>query len=415
MKFVHCNRCQIQAPGEFLKELAFSPKRSFSEIMRQAQQNEDGYLYQEANKHASQRQQENTGKIEQYEAELKEMEEDISYDALDQIMEGKDIDEIVEQILADETRKNLEEKIQTLKWQPEGMSEDDVKEALEEYERQGYIEIHENGIKITSTGARRLASNALEKILQSLGRKDVGTHSTEQTGFGSELTTYSRHYEVGDDYRLVDIERTTLNALERSGQLDFEIDDFQIHEEIHQSRLCAGLVIDESGSMKSGDKLEAAIESGLALAELITREPKDSLKVYLFADTVKEIPYWALVNETLSGDSTDIRAALRTFRETVRREKGDKQVYLITDTDPNTEDGRYVGFDKAVAGVLEEALRYRQDGIGLNIIMLDETPRLKELASTLARKNLGTVFFTSPTKLGQVIVEDYFRAKKDKF
>jgi uncharacterized protein with von Willebrand factor type A (vWA) domain len=164
--------------------------------------------------------------------------------------------------------------------------------------------------------------------------------------------------------------------------------------------------------MRSGNKLEAAMESALAFSELIRREPKDSLKIFLFSDTVKEVPFWTIVNEVLSGDSTDIRAALRTFRETVRSEKGDRQAYLITDTDPNTEDGRYVGFDRAVAGVTEEAWRYRQEGIGLNIIMLDDTPRLKELASTLARKNLGRVFFTSPIRLGEVVVEDYFKTKK---
>ncbi len=88
--------------------------------------------------------------------------------------------------------------------------------------------------------------------------------------------------------------------------------------------------------------------------------------------------------------------------------------YLITDTEPNTESGRFVGFEKAAAGVMEEALCYKQDGVGLNIIMIDETPHLKILASALARKNLGKVFFTSPLELGRVIVEDYLRAKKER-
>jgi uncharacterized protein with von Willebrand factor type A (vWA) domain len=43
--------------------------------------------------------------------------------------------------------------------------------------------------------------------------------------------------------------------------------------------------------------------------------------------------------------------------------------------------------------------------------MLDETPHLKELASTLARKNLGRVFFSSPSRLGQVVVEDYLKVR----
>ncbi len=62
-------------------------------------------------------------------------------------------------------------------------------------------------------------------------------------------------------------------------------------------------------------------------------------------------------------------------------------------------------------GVINEALRYRQEGVGLNIIMLDENMKLRNLASTMARKNLGRVFFTSPDRLGQVVVEDYLRAR----
>jgi uncharacterized protein with von Willebrand factor type A (vWA) domain len=414
MEFEYCTRCQISTPGDFLKEVAYSKNRSLRDILKQAQQKQDSHLYRVSNEYAEQRQRDEAERLQQYEGELKQLEENTAYEALDRIMQGKEVGEIVEWILADEARRNLEEKINTLRWKPQGMSEDDVKQALEEYERQGYIETYEGRVRITSKGAKRLASNALQKILQSLSRKEVGVHSIEEMGFGSEVSAYTRHYEAGDDYSLVNIERTAINALERSGRLNLELDDFEVHEEIHQSKLCAGLIIDESGSMRSNRKLEAAIETALALSELIAREPGDSLRVFMFSETVKEIPSWAIPNEEVSSGSTDIRAALRIFREKVRTEKGDRQAYLITDTDPNTEDGRFVGFDKAAAGVMEEALCYRQDGVGLNIIMMDETLHLKQLASALARKNLGRVFFTSPLKLGQVIVEDYLRAKKER-
>jgi len=413
MIFEYCTRCQITTPGDLLKEIAYSSNRSLQDIIKQAQQTEDSSLYEASQEYAAQRQQEEAEKLLQYETEFQQLEESTSYEALDRLMQGEEIDEVADWMLADEARKNLEEKIRALKWKPQGMSEDDVRQALEEYERQGYIEIHEGKLSITSRGARRLAGSALGRILQSLGRRYIGVHTIEETGFGSELTAYTRRYEAGDDYSLVDIERTALNALQRSGRLDLEPNDFAVHEEVHQSRLCAGLLIDESGSMRSSNKLEAAIETALALSELIRREPEDSLRVFIFSERVKEIPPWAMLNEVLSGDSTDIRAALRSFRELVRNEQGDRQAYLITDTDPNTEDGRYVGFDRAIDGLMEEAAHYRHDRVGLNIIMLDETARLRQLASALARKNLGRVFFTSPNKLGQVIVEDYLRGKRE--
>lgn len=113
-----------------------------------------------------------------------------------------------------------------------------------------------------------------------------------------------------------------------------------------------------------------------------------------------------------AGGTTDIGAALRAFRKGTSNEKEEKQAYLITDTEPNTENGRYVEFKEATLGVVREALYYRMAGITLNIVMLDQGPHLKELASILAKKNQRRVFFTSPTKLGEVVIEDYLASKR---
>ena len=260
-----------------------------------------------------------------------------------------------------------------------------------------------------------MGRSALKKILEKLAKKEIGPHALEETGYGSELSTHSRPYEVGDGYELVDIEKTLLNALEREpGQISLEPEDFQVYETTHESKLCAGLIIDKSGSMNSGYKIDAATDTSLALSELIRREPKDLLKVFLFSDRVKEIRPWDILNTPFGGGSTDIKAAMKAFRRAAAGESGDKQAYLITDTEPNTEDGAFIGFDRAIGGVLEEASRYRQDGITLNIIMLDQNPHLKEFARTLARKNLGRAFFTTPLKLGEAIIEDYLNAKRER-
>lgn len=412
METEYCTRCEIKPEGEFLREIAYSGDRSLQDILRRAQQNEDSCIGRKSSKYAEQRLRQDTERLQEYERELKGLEENASYEAMDDILQGKGIDEIRESMLGDEARKGLEEKIGPLRWKPQDTSQEDVRQALEEYKRQGYIAIQDGKVNITSTGARRLASNALERILQGLSGKELGSHSVEETGFGSELAAYTRDYEAGDDYSLVNIERTALNALERSGRLDLELGDLVVHEDVHQSRLYAGLLIDKSGSMRSGYKLEAAMETALALSELIRREPKDSLKVFVFSVRVKEIPPWGIVNELLSGGFTDIRSAMRDFLKTARNEMGDRQAYLITDTEPNAEDGKYVGFERAAVGVMDEALLYRQHNVGLNIIMLDETPHLKQLASAMARKNLGRVFFTAPHRLGQLVVDDYLRAKK---
>src|SRR4030042_1713551 len=158
------------------------------------------------------------------------------------------------------------------------------------------------------------------------------------------MSTYSRRYELGDAYELVHIEETLLNALERSKvegsarpdrKMQLKAEDFRVFETQYQSRMCAGIIIDESGSMQSDNKLEAAIAASLALSELICREPKDLLKVFTFSEKVRNVPSWEIVNAVAGKGNTDIRAGMRAFRIAARLEKGDKQAYLITDADPN--------------------------------------------------------------------------------
>ncbi|MEE9201713.1 MAG: hypothetical protein V3U31_00780 [Dehalococcoidia bacterium] len=62
--------------------------------------------------------------------------------------------------------------------------------------------------------------------------------------------------------------------------------------------------------------------------------------------------------------------------------------------------------------MMEEVMRCKQEGITINIIMLDQRDELKVLASALAKKGLGRVFHSSPQNLVEVVIEDYLRNKK---
>jgi len=89
------------------------------------------------------------------------------------------------------------------------------------------------------------------------------------------------------------------------------------------------------------------------------------------------------------------------------------QAHLITDSAPNFEDGEFIGFERALVGVLMEARRYRMEDIVLNIVMLDEDPEFREMAKAIAKQNLGRVFFTRPGDLGETLVEDYLLSKRE--
>ena len=410
MEISQCDRCQLTIEDDFLKQIAESDKRSLQDVLGQARR-KDSPVNCALNKQRIERLESGEKQLERSERELKELEEDIAYQAVDALLAGESVDAVSNSILNDDRRQELIEEIRELKWQPEELTEQDALAALQQYEKDGLIEIRGGKVVITSRGARHLANRALERILLSIKSKDIGPHLTEDTGFGSLLSLYTRPYEVGDDYSVIDIERTLLNSVKRRGSLCFEVGDLEVHDEIHESKLTAGLLIDKSSSMKNNGKMAAASDTALALSALIGRDPKETLKVFVFSDMVKQIPVWNITNEMGGGGATDIRAAMRAFRQSIRGETGEKQAYLITDTEPNTEDGHYTGFEKAMQGLVDEALLYRRDGIGLNIVMLDESPKLRRLASIVAEKNVGRVFFTSPKRLGEVLVEDYLRRR----
>ena len=408
----YCTRCIEGQPdeGKVLQELAHS-SRSIQDILRQIYRYR--WMQGRAAEQLRQRLKEGRERLKEYEQQLKEHEESLSHQVMDFLAQGEDINQIVERIMADKLRQELEKGISLLKYQSEDIDYQDLEAALKELEQEGYIDLEEGRVRITSKGAQLLAKQALKKALENLARKEIGRWEVKETGYGTELTTYSRPYELGDEYERVDIERTLLKTLEQGRGLALKPEDFHVFDLVHQTRMYVGVIIDESGSMQ-GDKMAAAVETSLALSELVRREPKDSLKVFIFAEKVLQIPFWDVVNTAIGKGSTDIRAAMQAFRKSAMHQRGDRQAYLITDTEPNTEDGMYVGFERAMAGVLEEALHYREQGITLNIIMLDQRPSLKEFARILARKNLGRVLFTTPQDLGAVLVEDYLRVKKEK-
>ncbi len=407
--------CTIDEPIDYqiLKELArarSTGKKSLEEICRNIK--DLNLLREIAQKLAEQREEQKKTELQKQKEALKDYQDDKSYDVLDQLSSGAEVDEVAEKIKNDTTLLELDEAIKSLE-KVEHITKKDVEQTLKNFEEKGYIGIEKGMLKITSKGSNILAKSILREITENFKKKEIGIHETpENTRYGSKVTSFTRPHEIGDDYELLAIEDTLMKSLERNpNRITLEQRDFRVYKSIHQSKMCAGLLIDKSGSMKDNERINAAIETALAFSELLRVNPTDTLKVFTFSDDVEEIKPSDIVNIDCKG-WTDIRSAMKAFRKAVVGEEGDKHVYLITDTEPNYEGGERIGFEKASVGVLEEALHYRDAQITLNIIMLSWTPHLKDFASTLAKKNLGRVFFTTPYSLGEIILEDYLTNKK---
>jgi uncharacterized protein with von Willebrand factor type A (vWA) domain len=347
---------------------------------------------------------------------LAEVEAKIMARALEGFLDSdKDVDEILDEMGSSEERQRLQAEIESLGRESQRLTKRDLDDALSELSRNGFIDAKATVPRLTSKGARLLGQTSLSRVLENLARRGVGPHRMEEIGHGSRSSSAIRPYEGSDSYERLDIERSLLATLERSGDLhEMSVADFRVRESAHDTDVHIGILVDQSGSMNRQGKVEAAVETALALYGLMEAQfPEDRLQVFAFSEVVREVAHWELPRAAVPMKYTDVRAALRTFRLAVIQETGNRQVYLITDSAPNFEDGAFVGFDAALAGVLTEVRRYKDEDIVLNVVMLDEDPELKETARAIAEQNAGRVFFTRPDALGEVLMEDYLLSKRE--
>ena len=411
-----CTRCMSCTEGHedsVLYDLAHIDDKTISNLMNESRYAVRG-LHEKAWQHAQARLQEAQGARDSKKGQLRDLKERFSRKLLEELAAGGDLDQLLEEYLGDDQRRQLEEDLADLGG-TDDLAPEDMKNSLRDFVDKDLIEINGETIQITPKGSRRLAKYVLRRLWENLSAANGGISSTRDEGFGISDGFASRRYEYGDEFHRIDAEATLLSALVRTGpgngRIEFDEEDLRVWETIEDTRLSIGLIVDESGSM-SGDKIHAAMDISLALSEMIRRNPGDRMRLFLFSNRVRQLAYWDVLNMTFSGGTTDIRAALKRFRLSVTGEQADKQVYLITDSEPNSEDGKYIGFEKAALGVIHEATLFKKERITLNIVMLDNTPHLAEFASLLARRNLGRVFFAEPRNLGAVVMEDYLRTRK---
>jgi uncharacterized protein with von Willebrand factor type A (vWA) domain len=337
---------------------------------------------------------------EQAESMLEELSTEQMREAVEKLLSSQgSLEEILEGMTHQEERLRLESEVEELSRESQGVIKRDFDDILSEFGQRGLTDARKPKLTLTSKGAQLL----------------VGPHRIEEVGHGAMLASTIRPYESGDPYERISIEGSLLATLERGGRLgDFRMDDFRVYEAVHSTEVVFGILVDQSASMNRAGKLEAAVETGLALAELMRSQfPEDRLRILAFSEEVREVVPWELPELVVPMGYTDIRGALKEFRLAVAHETGNKQAHLITDSAPNFEDGEYVGFERALAGVIEEAQRYRAAGIVLNIVMLDEDDKLRDMAKAIARQNLGRIFFVRPGQLGDALVEDYLMSKKE--
>ena len=331
--------------------------------------------------------------------------------AAQQTGSGSDIDfDLVQDLLGPEARKSLEQ----------------LAELAKHLEEEGYIRKVGPRFELTPKGMRKIGQRALQEIFSYIKKDRPGGHEADKLGPGVEYVDSTKPYEFGDPF-VPNLQRTIMNAVLRESAgvpVHIQPEDFEVYRTEHLSQSATVLMVDLSLSMAMRGNFMAAKKVALALDSLIrTKFPRDKLYIVGFSTYAREIKAERL--PYLSWDEfdpyTNIQHGLAVAQKLLSRVKGGtKQIIMISDGEPTAhmESGQlflqYPPSPRTIRATLSEVRRCTQQGIVINIFMLERNSYLIDFIDQMTRLNRGRVFYTTPERLGQYILVDYLGNRKRK-
>ncbi len=288
----------------------------------------------------------------------------------------------------------------------------------------GYVEQREGRLALTPRAIRSIGRHALGELFERLSRDALGRHPVARLGVGHERSYESKAYEFGDPFNL-DIHRTVRNAVLRSGRgtpVRLQADDFEVEQTELATRAATVVMLDVSLSMAMRDNFLAAKKVAMALHALISSQfPRDFLGMVSFGRMARELRPEQLPEVSWDFEyGTNIQHGLALARRMLARERGTKQVVMITDGEPTAhlEPGmaeaffQYPPVRATVDATLAEVNRCTREGIRINTFMLDATDHLQRFVEHVTRLNRGRAFFTTPETLGDYVLVDFIEQKR---
>ena len=300
-----------------------------------------------------------------------------------------------------------------------------LRKLQEELEKAGYIRANGDKLDLTPRGIRKIGEKALKDIFSKLRHAGIGAHEMRKNGlFGEKDEESTKTYEFGDTFD-VHMTRTVKNAVMSNGPgtpLRLSPEDFEVYREESLTQASTVILLDQSRSMAISGSFDAAKKMALALHTLIKMQfPRDNLYVIGFADYAWELKGDQLVKATWGGYSpgTNMQHALILSRQLLNKHRSStRQVIMVTDGEPTAhlEGGApyftYPPSPRTLEMTLREVKRCTQEGIVINVFMLEMAYYLVNFVRQMTRLNRGRAFFTQPDKLGQYVLVDYLNNKR---
>ncbi len=300
-----------------------------------------------------------------------------------------------------------------------------------ELERQGYLQRNAGQLELTPKAVRRLGETALRRVFADLPEGGYGDHEQRDAGQAGEYTGATRRWEFGDE-QSIDAPATVRNALlreagtRRDGQspgVRLSGRDFEVGETQRRTSAAVCLLVDLSYSMALRGTWGAAKQTALALHALVrSRFPQDSIQVIGFSNYARELRETDLAGlgwDMVQGTNLH-HALVLAGRYLDRRPEHDPVVLIVTDGEPTAHlrrDGRS-WFDwppapETIQLTLAEVDKMTRRHASLNVFMLAEDERLTDFVNEVARRNGGRVLNAVPERLGEFVVRDFLRTRRE--
>jgi uncharacterized protein with von Willebrand factor type A (vWA) domain len=307
-----------------------------------------------------------------------------------------------------------------------------LRQTERELEKQGYLQRNAGQLELTPKAVRRLGETALRRVFADLPEGGYGDHEQRDAGQAGEYTGATRRWEFGDE-QAIDAPATVRNALLREAgvprqggeraQVRLSGRDFEVGETQRRTSAAVCLLVDLSYSMALRGTWGAAKQTALALHALVrSRFPQDSIQVIGFSNYARELRETDLAGlgwDMVQGTNLH-HALVLAGRYLDRRPEHDPVVLIVTDGEPTAHlrrDGRS-WFDwppapETIQLTLAEVDKMTRRHASLNVFMLADDERLTDFVNEVARRNGGRVLNAVPERLGEFVVRDFLRTRRE--
>jgi uncharacterized protein with von Willebrand factor type A (vWA) domain len=200
-------------------------------------------------------------------------------------------------------------------------------------------------------------------------------------------------------------------------------DDFEVQETERRTAAAVCLLVDLSYSMVLRNTWAVAKQTALALHSLVTTKyPQDAIQIIGFSNYARVLHPAEMA--TLDWDmvqGTNLHhALLLAGRHLDSHPDFEPIVLVVTDGEPTAHlrhDGRslfdYPPAPETLVLTFAEVDKMTRRKATLNVFMLAEDRRLVGFVEEVARRNGGRVFSPDPGRLGEYVVSDYLRARRE--